>query len=228
MHTKAIALLSAALVLAACLTACEKHSKYGKLYVDARGMEHVLVTDKNGETVVDAAGNLIEVMTDGDGKPVPAVTANGTTSPLQHGEYQTNSVTFPGVIVSQDKIEDQYSSVEIPDGWTAFDAGSSYIVEHLATGARVTIRPNAARTSVAAIESIQEDCETAGVDYETDQTELDGLRARVIRYAALNTAFTAYAVNNNEDFATTVLCTVDSDKVDQVSFDEVLHNIRFK
>ena len=228
MHKKVFALLSAALVLAAMFTACAKHSKYGKIYVDARGMEHVLVTDAKGETIVDAAGNYVEVMTGSDGKPIPAVTENGTVADRQKVEYQTNPVAFPGIKVSKHTVEDQYCTVDIPKGWSASDAGSNIVLVHAESGARVVIRPNAARTSASAIEAIQEDCTESGVEFEMDEAELDGFVARVMVYTVLDMQFTAYAVNNNTEFATTVICNVDADKADAVSFDEVLQNIHFK
>ena len=229
MHKKAIALLSAALVLLTFASACEKHSKYGKLYVDGRGMEHVLVTDAKGETIVDADGNLVEVMTDTNGKPIPAITENGTVAAKQEGEYQTSPVTFPNVIVSDDKIEDTNCVVQIPAGWEAQKSGDDIMLTQTATGARVVIRANAARTAAAAIESIQKDCEETGVACTADTAQLDGFEAKVLRYTALGTDFTAYAVNNRiEEYDSTVICMTDEGKADQTDFSEILQNIHFK
>ena len=191
-------------------------------------MEHVLVTDKSGETVVDADGNLVEVMTGTDGKPIPAVTENGTVADKQSVEYQTSPVTFPGVLVSDTKAENQYCRVDLPAGWTAEDNGGQILLTQTSTGAQVVIQSNVARTSASAIESIQADCDATGVSYETDTAELDGLEARVLRYTALNTRFAAYAVNSSLEYASTVICTIDESKADTADFGEILQNIHFK
>ena len=228
MHKNVFALLCAALVLAGMTTACAKHSKYGQVYVDERGMEHILATDKNGETIVNGAGELVEVMTDSSGKPFPAVTENGTTSPKQEGEYQTGAVTFPGVLVDEKKAEDQYCTVDVPDGWSADSDSGKITLTQKKTGAQVVVQPNVAVTSASAIDKIIEDCKMGGVEYTEDSGEVDGLPAKVVRYTTFGTDFTAYAVNNAVGSASTVICMTSEGKADKTDFSEVLQNIHFK
>ena len=227
MHKKAIALLSAALVLAGMLTACGRHSRYGEVIVDRHGMEHVIMTDKDGVTVCDKNGNLVEIMTGSDKKPLPAVTENGTAAAAQQGEYQTNSITFPAPIEKHGVVEDQYCSISVPDGWTKLDDKNIMLV-HEATNAQITITPHAADTASAYIEKVQTDCATVGAQYETSDETIDGLAAHTLRYTVDGLQFRLYVVTVRADNITAILCTADEDKAEQADFDAVLQTLRFK
>ena len=73
------------------LTACTRSSRYGKVIVDSKGMEHILMTDANGVTVCDKFGNLVEVVTDSDSKkPIaaPTSTPDISSTPIRNPTFE--------------------------------------------------------------------------------------------------------------------------------------------
>lgn len=226
MYKKTIALLCAALMLTVLTAACARHSRYGKIIVDSRGMEHVIMTDKNGVTVCDSDGNLIEIVTDRQQKPKAAVTKNGTTSPYQEGEYQTQSITFPNpLIVTKRSVEDQYCKIKLPTGWVSRN-DSRIILEHEETGAQITVTTETERMASGILEDIQADCDSLGASYEADETQIDGVPAHILRYQLVETSFTAYVLNLDASHAMSIICIEGKDE--QVDFDAVLQTMVIK
>lgn len=105
-------LLSAVSLAAVALSSCGRDSndknndlvfkKNGKLYYKlSEGDEpYELVTDKNGETVVDAQGNMLWKVIDADGKE------------------QTHPVSFPAFINDGREVSCQEFTITLPKGWT--------------------------------------------------------------------------------------------------------------
>lgn len=225
MHKKAIALLSAALVLASMFAACEKHSRYGRLIVDSRGMEHVIMTDKDGVTVCDENGNLVEILTDSSGKPIPLEAVDGVEP--SEGEYQTHPVTFPNLIKDGQKVEDAFCEVTVPDGWSC-KGTSALVFTHDATGAQVDVSTDVGMNASELLESTQEDCKKLGVTCTEGVDKLGGMTAQTLDYNVDGLLFRLYVVIPTDERITSVLCMIEEDKAEQVDFGEVLQAIRFK
>lgn len=102
----AVALMSIVCIFAACSGGNENSEelifkKNGKIYFrkEANDNAYELVTDANGETVVDEQGNLLWKVTDADGKE------------------QTHPVSFPGYLQDGKKVSCQQFTISIPRGW---------------------------------------------------------------------------------------------------------------
>ncbi|MCL2507784.1 MAG: hypothetical protein FWF05_01270 [Oscillospiraceae bacterium] len=131
--TAAVAMLFAVIFL---LAACEKNSKYGVYLVDDKGMTHVLATDKNGSTMRDEHGNLIEVATDSANQK-PITTPNDiyitgedgqVLRSMKAGDYQTYTITFPDLIAQKDLVEAVDYSLPIPKGWESVGISRPHII----------------------------------------------------------------------------------------------------
>lgn len=212
------------------LTACTKHSRYGKVIVDSKGMEHIIMTDANGVTVCDKFGNLVEVVTDsGNKKPIAAPTENGTLAEGQSGEYQTQSVTFPGVVQNGDVLEEQYFSVAVPDGWE--DVGSGRIIlRHTQTGAQVSFFTDVAYSLEDKLEQMENDRAALDADFVYNETEaeIDGYSAVCCTYEINGILRRAYVFKTDRDMVMEITCTVKLENKDAVDFDSVLSAVHFK
>ena len=178
-------------------------------------------------TVIDAAGNLVEVVTDSNSKqPIAAPTENGTYAA---GEYQTNAVTFPNMVQKGKTVENQYCTVTPPKGWEQ-TGQLQIILEQKSTGAQVTVDPGIDASLNAALERLDNDRAVLDAEYGFDQTEttLGGLRAVCEKYTFDEIIRCVYLVENDYGTVIQVACTASKDQYDSVDFDAVLQNIQFK
>lgn len=106
MKKSVIAIILCTVLILTTFAACGK--KYLTI-TDEDGITHFLLTDDNGNTVVNADGNIAVVNTDKNGE---IVTEKG-------GEIYTEGLTFPSVVISKDNI---YENVDFQwkfsDEWT--------------------------------------------------------------------------------------------------------------
>ena len=230
MCKKTIALFCVFLIVLAGFAACKKHSPYGVLIVDQMGMEHVIMTDANGVTVIDEDGNLIEVMTDsGNKKPIAVPTENGTVSPEQIGQYQTHAVTFPGIVENGETVEDAFCSVTLPEGWEQI--GNNYLILcHTATDARVMIHSDIGGTVTAAIRQLTEEIEQLDPKggYTQEDIVIDGVTVTRTQYSLEGLTVISYLLVTGNGKVCRISCTVASDKLETSGVDALVRSIHFK
>ena len=233
MNKKAIAAFAAFLAALTLCASCGRQatSPYGKVIVDERGMEHVILTDAAGNEKIDSNGNLIEVVTDSDSKkPIPAPTEDGTVAPRQEGEYETATVTATGVRQERKKLEDQYMTIEIPKGWESLD-GSYMMLRQKSTGAQITIYPNIDGYVDSILEQHSGDREVLSeVDFDADsgEREVAGYTATYERMVVGDQAICNYYIWTERAMTHEISCMVAADLEDSVDFDTVLNTIQFK
>lgn len=105
---KAVSVLIIFVIMLSVFTACKKKN----VITDYEGHEHTLVM-KKGDYVQDEYGNLVEKITDADGKKI------------------TNAVSFPNVIKrSDDQIENAYFKLTVPEGWKFDDSIRAFRIQH--------------------------------------------------------------------------------------------------
>ncbi len=105
---RAIALAAALLLMLSVFAACKKKN----IIVDYEGNEHTLVM-KDGAPAQDKNGNLIEKITDAQGKTV------------------TQPVSYPNVIKnSRREIENAFFKLKIPSGWKFDDSIRAFRIQH--------------------------------------------------------------------------------------------------
>ena len=217
--------------------ACQKQSKYGILIVDEQGMEHVLATDENGVTIQDKRGNLVEVMTDSKSKkPVPAPTQTVTdengeaVSVIQKDEYATNSITFPNIIENEEKAENRYYSVAIPEGWVQ-EGSNRIILRHTETDATVSFYDDMGDNVESVLEEMEKSraklSDDAEYEFNSTETKVGDTDAVLVSYRF------GTVIRNTYVFAVKgtvfqITCTVDTDAEQQVDFDSVFNSIVFK
>lgn len=230
MCKKTIALFCVFLVVLAGFAACKKRSPYGAVIVDQQGMEHVIMTDANGVTVIDENGNLVEVMTNSaDKKPIAAPTENGTVSPAQAGSYETHTVTFPGVVENGETVEDAFCSVTLPEGWEQI--GNNYLIlHHVETDAKVMLYTDIGGTATGAIRKLTEEVEALDPQggYTQSDVDIGGITATRTQYELGEMTITVYLLVTGNGKVCRINCTVETDKRDAANVESLVQQIRFK
>ncbi len=229
MHKKMIVLFCVFLALLFAFAACKRHTKYGTFIVDQQGMEHIVMTDANGETVLDADGNLIEIVTDSRSKkPVALPTQNGTAA-AKGSEYQTHPVTFPGVVEKAEAVEDGFCSVKLPEGWEQVGTGI-ILLQHMQTDARIQISTDVGGTVEGAVKQLTSQIETLAPEGGYTQTDvtIDGLPATCTRYEYSGTTVMSYLLMTENGKVCRINCTVETSKFDAADVESVVQEIHFK
>ena len=230
MCKKTIALFCVFLLMLTGFAACKKHSPYGAVIVDQRGMEHVIMTDANGVTVIDNEGNLVEIMTDSSNKkPIAAPTENGTVSPLQLGSYETHAVTFPGIVENKNTVEDAFCSITLPEGWEQI--GNNYLIlHHTETDARVMINTDIGGSATKAIEQLTAEIEALSPEggYTQNDIEIDGITVTRIQYEMGGMTMTSYLLVTGNGKVCRLNSTVETAKRDAADVDALVQQIHFK
>ena len=107
MNKKYIAIVLATLTLTMSFAACTKKYEDERIVVDREDNTHILATDKEGNTIQDEDGRIIEVVTDEKGKEVTDENGNQVTQP----------VTYPDILEAYGYIEDEYVKIKPEEGW---------------------------------------------------------------------------------------------------------------
>ena len=103
MQNKIIAVICVLLLLVTLFAACGK-----KVIIEGKnGQEYIAVTDDEGNTVLNNAGDIIVYVTDENGKYVKD----------ENGERQTNAVTFPDQVRGEHAIATPQYRLTMPDDW---------------------------------------------------------------------------------------------------------------
>jgi hypothetical protein len=230
MHKKPIVLLCLFLTLLFVFAACNRHSRYGTIIVDQQGMEHVVMTDANGVTVIDSDGNLIEIVTDsGNKKPIALPTQDGTAAAGRDVEYQTHPVTFPGVVENDSVVEDAICRLTLPEGWEQ-TGNSILLLQNTQTGAQIQISTDIGGTATGAIETLVSQIESLSPEGGYTQTDvmIDGVLATRTQYELGDMTVISYLLVTDNGKVCRVNCTVDTDKYDSADVDAVVQEIHFK
>ncbi len=104
MNKKIIAILLVFTLVITCFVACKRHN-YETTNVN--GMDLLLYTDKDGNTVVNEDNQIIAVVTDSDGEIIT----------YENGEEQTHFVQISGSWVGDGFIQEKDYKLVIPEGW---------------------------------------------------------------------------------------------------------------
>lgn len=109
MQNKIIAVICVLLLLVTLFAACGK-----KVIIEGKnGQEYIAVTDDEGNTVLNNAGDIIVYVTDENGKYVKDA----------NGERQTNAVTFPDQVRGEHAIATPQYRLTMPDDWKMSNDG---------------------------------------------------------------------------------------------------------
>ena len=230
MHKKTIALFCVFLTLLVTFAACKKHSPYGVILVDEKGMEHVIMTDANGVTVIDDDGNLVEVMTDSSNKkPITTAAESGKAGADKQDAYETHAVTFPGVIENGQTAENAFCIVTLPDNWDQI-GNNMLILREKETDARIMIYTDVGGTVNGALEQMDSDLAVLEGEeaYSRSDVTLDGLAATRTQYELGNMTLTSYLLITEKGKIMRINTTVETAKRDAANVDAVVQLIHFK
>ena len=103
MNKKILALALAIVFIATAFTACKK----GPELTEINGKEYPLVTNADGETVINDENQIAVLVTD----------RNNEVLTYADGENQTHWVQISGPLVIEDRIQTKNYSLAIPSGW---------------------------------------------------------------------------------------------------------------
>lgn len=112
MNKKIITVAALMLALVLLFVACGK----APTITTKEGYEYVVVTDEEGNTVLDQDGDIVVYVTDENGKYVED----------ENGERQTAAVTFPERIASGSTLETPEYKITYPDGWYIDDMDRAF------------------------------------------------------------------------------------------------------
>lgn len=111
MKKQVLAILLATLLILTTFAACGK--KY-LIYTDKDGVEHPVLTDAEGNTMVNEFGQIVVGVTDSHGNLVTD----------ENGENETRAVVFPSVIAQNNVYETPDFKLTVPEGlWTVTESG---------------------------------------------------------------------------------------------------------
>lgn len=227
MNKKAIAATAAFLSALFVCAACGKQSAspYGKVIVDKRGMEHVVMTDASGAAMVDNQGNYIEILTNSADKKPIAAKEGGTDE-----AYETAPITTPGVQQNGKTVEDAFVSVQLPKGWEQLGE-SGIVLRQASTGAQVTFYTNTNESFDQVLEeesSQRELLSGLDVQYSRETRKVDIYNATFERIVFGESVRYNYLIWTERGMSHRISCTVSADQEDKVDFDVVLSTVHFK
>ncbi len=107
MEKKIIAIALVLVLMVTALVGCSKKYETTKL----NGKEYLLVTDDEGNTVINDKNQVAAVVTDEDGEIIT----------YENGEQQTYQVQLYGPVVVDGAARGTNYKINIPQGWTAID-----------------------------------------------------------------------------------------------------------
>lgn len=110
MNKKVIALSLVIVLLATTFAACGK-----KPTIEINGNEYILVTDEEGNTVLNERGEILVYPTEENGEHI-------TDS---NGETQVAGVKFPELIVNDRTLETPHFKITYPETWSVDDKGKA-------------------------------------------------------------------------------------------------------
>ena len=109
MEKKIIAIVGVVLLLVSVFAACAKKPTI----TGNNGIEYAVVTDNEGNTVLNDNGEVAVYVTDEHGKYVKD----------SNGEKQTNYIEFPDNIINGNTVESADYKFVMPEGWMPNEAG---------------------------------------------------------------------------------------------------------
>lgn len=84
------------------------------IYVDDDGIEHWLVKNEEGNTILNEDGDILVYATDRKGK----------RQKDENGEYIMGTIDFPDVVINKTTVETPYFKMTMPKDWKVEDHGS--------------------------------------------------------------------------------------------------------
>ena len=108
MNKKILAVALAILFIATAFTACKTKLDMTEI----NGVEYPLLTDKNGETIINEDNQVAVIVTDRDGEVITH----------ENGEEQTHWLQLSGDYVTDNQVQGKLYKLGVPKGWT----GSTY------------------------------------------------------------------------------------------------------
>lgn len=230
-YISAVALVFAFLFI---LASCGKGSRYGTLITDEKGMTHVLATDANGNTIQDGNGNLVEIITDKNGKPVTVPEAYATNEDgsvvvsVEGGNYASQAITFPNVISNGKTVETADLVLPVPKGWE--QTGTfSIILKHTDTGAMLDITNDVEDTVDNVVKGIEDmqSMITGEFKYDKQDTDISGYEAVKCHYDLGKTQRYIYVVSVNFNVYR-FGCTVNTEDESKIDFEAIINNVQFR
>ena len=116
MNKKILAVALAILFIATAFTACKTKLDMTEI----NGTEYPLLTDENGETIINEDNQVAVIVTDRDGEVVT----------YENGEEQTHWLQINGPIIVENQVRTKESTLDIPKGWEASEISGKVVKKH--------------------------------------------------------------------------------------------------
>ncbi len=214
----------AVIAMSVVFTACNKD-----VYTDpSTGEKYILVTDENGEKVLNDDGELLVYVTDEDGKKVKDA----------DGNYETEVHGFVGQVENDGVVEDYAYYFTLPDGWETVSDRGEFMNEKTASELEIQILEETMDDCIAKIERTYNALNDYKDKLETDfivlKNEYDNEKiagkvyAITLKHAGEVRVTVAFQNNGNTyqlDFSTTRDITVEEAEKETIDF---INSIEFK
>lgn len=226
MKKQVLAILLATLLILTTFAACGK--KY-LIYTDKDGVEHPVLTDAEGNTMVNEFGQIVVGVTDSRGHLVTD----------ENGENETRAIAFPSAIVKDNLYETANFKWEVPEKLWYFDGNTLHKKD---SGVYVTVSTVTDYEDFAALEE--------GMDAQLESMlskangQLTSEKSKWVIDAGPNALQYDYEIKDQDGnlyeqrtdifFSTAdgtiyrLLCVTPAAEADSVSFTDMVNMIKFR
>ena len=146
------------LFFAVCLLLCSCSGEL-KYYTDAQGNRYRICRSESGELIVDSGGRLCVYLTN----------ENGKLKRDASGELMTSYVSFPGQVVSGDRVETPYITYRVPAAFQSVENGDTLYYDYNEGAGRIFIDYIEATPPEGLIDDVQRSFDQTVATYGADK-----------------------------------------------------------
>ncbi len=181
---------------------------------DTMGKTYKALVDENGFLMCDSQGNMIIATEDANKNPVKN----------DKGEYVTEKVSFPHILLAENEIHTEFFKVAIPENWQ----NKSHDLVKLVYNengkiAEITVNERASMSSINCVKEIEDMLSDLG---EVKKDNVDFSFATATRLQLENKI--AVYVFSAEGRTYFVKITADTQLFEKINFHEIVNTIKFR
>ena len=185
-----------------------------KTVTDTNGKTYKAVVDENGFIMCDSAGKMIITAEDEKGNPLKN----------EQGEYVTQKVSFPNILVGENEIYTEFYKLPIPQNWQnkSTDLVKLSFTENGKT-AEITVNERGSMSSVNCVKEIEDMLSVLG-EVKKNTVDFNFATATGIELENVMTVY-VFSVEGRTYF---VKITAEKEMFEKINFTEIVNTIKFR
>ena len=185
-----------------------------KTVTDTNGKTYKAVVDENGFIMCDSAGKMIITAEDEKGNPLKN----------EQGEYVTQKVSFPNILVGENEIHTEFYKLPIPQNWQnkSTDLVKLSFTENGKT-AEITVNERGSMSSVNCVKEIEDMLSVLG-EVKKNTVDFNFATATGIELEDVMTVY-VFSVEGRTYF---VKITAEKEMFEKINFTEIVNTIKFR